>query len=192
MSEQRFYSEDEAQQLLRMAAQSTPTSGMSREELVRAAGELGIPEERILEAESQLVAEREASARAEQDKALRAEFERYYRRKILSQAWGAFSGASIWIMLWAFTGMGYFWPIWVVGWWVVPALGSLVGSLLDPTHKQKAYEKWLAHRNGEPLPSLAEGEESDHDHGYAWSYGFGCSRGRWKRRDWSERRHRRR
>lgn len=190
MSEQRFYSEDEAQQLLRMAAQTTPTSGMSREELVRAAGELGIPEERIVEAESQLLAEREAATKAEEDKALRAEFDRYYRRKMMSQGWGALSGTSIWIMLWAFTGMGYFWPIWVVGWWVVPALGSLVGSLLDPTHKQKAYDKWLAQRNGEPVPTLAEDEDQDHEHGYAWSYGMTCARRR-RKRDWYERRNRR-
>jgi hypothetical protein len=164
---------------------------MSREELVRAAGELGIPEDRILEAEAQLAAEQEANVKAEQDKVLRTEFDRFYRRKNWSQAWAVVSGSSIWIFLWAFTGIGYFWPVWVVGWWVVPALGSLVGSLLDPTHKQKAYERWLAERNGEPLPPLAEGEEQEHEHGYAWSYGMGCSRRRRDRREFIERRRRR-
>src|ERR1700722_17357827 len=176
MSEQRFYSEDEAQRLLRMAAQSTPTSGMSRDELVRAASELGIPEDRILEAEAQLAAERIATEKAEQDKILHSEFDRYYRRKNWSQVWGVLSGSSIWIILWAVTGWGAFWPIWIVGWWAVPALWSLVGSLLDPTHKQKAYERWLAERNGEPLPSLTEDEDHNHEPGYAWSYGMTCSR----------------
>lgn len=51
MPENRFYEEEEAQKILRMASESHFGGGMSREEMLRAAEEAGIPRAAIEEAE---------------------------------------------------------------------------------------------------------------------------------------------
>ena len=70
--EQRFYSEEEAQQILHRATTSVPATGMSREELVRAAGEMGISAEAIERAESEIAAQRHAELSAQEEARLGA------------------------------------------------------------------------------------------------------------------------
>jgi hypothetical protein len=182
MPQSEFFSDEEAQRVLHLAAQITPTTGMSRDELVRAASEMGIPPERIAEAEAQILAERESRIQEQNDRALRSEFQRYYRNKILGQIW-SFAGANVfWIFIWAVCGMGYFWPIWIFGWWGVALLGSVFNSAFNPNHREQAYQKWLARKTGQP--SLAadiedEEEESSHD----WRHHRRRER-RMRRRDW--------
>jgi len=163
--------------VLHMAAQNTPTSGMSRDELIRAAGEMGIPAERIHEAEAQLAAEREARSKEEQDQALRQEFQKDYRTKLLAGVGGFLSANSIFVFIWAFSGAGYFWPIWIFGWWGVALFGNLMSSIFNPEHKEKAYAKWLARRNGE---TVEEDEDESQCHNFEWRRRHKARR----RRDW--------
>ncbi len=56
MPEQQFFQEDEAEQILRVAAsKSAPLGALSREQLIATAAELGITPEVVLAAEKQVV-----------------------------------------------------------------------------------------------------------------------------------------
>ena len=168
--EQRFYTEEEAQQVLHLAARAVPSTGMSRDELVRAASEMGISAEAIEQAEAQLRAEQEQRAREEELAGLRREFNRYYRRRIFDKVVGFVSSNLFFVFLWLFTGGGYFWPIWIFGWWGVALLGSLAQSLFSAEYRERKFERWLAKRNG-IVSDEAEEQEAE--------WGRRRRRGRW-------------
>src|SRR2546421_2198369 len=157
--EQRFYSEEEAQQILHRATTSVPATGMSREELVRAAGEMGISADAIERAESEIAAQRQAELSAQEEARLRREFNRYYRRKTLEHLSGFGSFAGVFVFIWLFSGGGYFWPIWVFGWWGVALIGDVFSMLVNPARKERSYEKWLAKREGKTTTDEPEEDE---------------------------------
>jgi len=150
--EQRFYSEEEAQQILHHATQSVPINAMSRDELIRAAGEMGIAPEAIEKAEAEIAAKREAELSAERDERLRKEFNRYYRGKVFDHMWGFISSNLVFIGIWFFTGAGYFWPLWIFGFWGFSMIGGLGSMLFSGSRREKAYAKWLARRQGLDVP----------------------------------------
>ena len=151
--EQRFYSEEEAQQVLNLASRRASSIGMSREELVRAAAEMGISSEDIAQAESELESKRIQQAQAEETKQLRIEFNRAYRRRAFDKIWGFISGNLIFVFIWYISGGGYFWPIWVFGWWGIAMVGDILNAMFNATHKEKAFEKWMAKKKGILEPS---------------------------------------
>jgi hypothetical protein len=187
MSQQQFYSDEEAQRLLRLAAQNTPTTGMTREELIRAAGELGIPEERFMEAEAQVAAERAAVAQAEENKTLRKQFNREFNRKQWNQVMGLISGNALFIFIWFVSGMGYFWPIWIMGWWGIGVVVNFANAFLNPEYRERAFERWLSKRNGLPPTEGQENEHEEDDNANVCKWDYRVHRHRHKRRwrDWS-------
>jgi hypothetical protein len=143
---QQFYSEDEAQQILQIAAKKSLSDGMSRDELVRAAAELGISESEILKAEHEVQSQRDELMRQQEEFQLKKEFRIYRRRRVLDKIWSFVSANSLFVFIWFFTGMGYFWPIWVFGFWGVTLIGGILQELLNPAETERLYAKWLARK----------------------------------------------
>ena len=108
---QQFYEEDEAEQILRLAASLTSTTGaMSRERLLATAAELGISPEAVEMAEKQFATKKiEVADRAEFDSQQRREFYGHLVTYVIV------NGFLVVVNL--VTGAGYFWAMWpILGW----------------------------------------------------------------------------
>lgn len=139
---QEFYSEEEAEQILRLAAAGSSRGNLSRDEIVRMASELGISPEAVLEAEKQVVQQR-----TNQDIA-RAEVEE--RKKFRKASWVEFwqhlstyaVTNGVLIAIWALTDAGgYFWPKWpLLGWGI--AIASHFFSAISDMASEDSFHKW--------------------------------------------------
>ena len=154
--EQQFYSEDEAHELLHLASQQSISSGMSRDELLRAAMEMGISPEAIQRAEEELQRKREQDIQQEREKELRKEFEKYNRSKFMGNVGSYLSTCTILVAIWFITGRHYFWPGWVIFFWGLSVVPEFFTHFLNTAKKERRYQRWLA-RRGAP-PSGLEGK----------------------------------
>lgn len=142
----QFYSEEEAQQILSMAARESASNSMTHEELVRAAAEMGISSEAIEQAKAEIERQKAGVRAAEEAKALRKE----YRRHKWVQAWsslGGFISATVFFTaLWWITGRGYYWPIWILVWPVINIVSCGISALFPGPKQQRRYERWFEKR----------------------------------------------
>jgi hypothetical protein len=145
--EQSFYNEDEAQEILRLAARDSTSGGMSHDELVKAAGELGIPAEAILNAEQEIKKQRAAQQLEVEEKALRREFDIYQKRRFYKELADCFSMVAICTLVWYFTRSHYFWPMWVMLGGGIGVVSAFSRIFLNPLRKERAYERWQRKRN---------------------------------------------
>lgn len=144
---ERFYTDEQAQEILRMAARSSMGSGaVSHRELLETAAELGIRPEDVFKAENAFL-EQQA---LESD---RKEFRQLKRKEL-------FGGVSRWfslaILLYgiAFVSNGFElkgllmdWPKWPVGIIGIFALKDLIEASVELTfNREAAFEKWRAKR----------------------------------------------
>jgi hypothetical protein len=152
---QDFYQEDEAEAILRLAARRGVTGGMSRDALLRVAGEVGISPDAVEEAERQLAGQRA-------DVELAAEFRRK-QRVDYSERLASFIGTGALLTgIWYFIGHSlFFWP----GIVMVVMAGSLVKDF--PEHffsngssYQQAFAKWKVKRDRKALKAAQEAEGS--------------------------------
>ena len=127
---------------------------MSREELVRLAGEVGISPEAVEEAERQLRGQRE-------DTNLAAEFHRRQRSDFVEKL-ASFLGTNVFMVgIWYVTGRGYFWPAFVI-------LATLIGVISAvPAHffvggssYQQAFTRWKAKRERKALKASQASDET--------------------------------
>jgi len=149
---QQFYEEEEAEQILRLAASLTSTAGaMSRERLLATAEELGISPEAVAMAEQQLAQQKTTQAD-------RIEFDRIRRRDFYGHLLSYVLFNAFLIAVNLMTSPGYFWAAWpILGWGL--GLAFLVAETFFKNSEayQEEFEKWQKKRN-----RRIERQEPDH------------------------------
>jgi ribosomal protein L7/L12 len=148
---QQFYEEDEAEQILRLAASLTSTSGaMSRERLIATAEELGITPEAVEMAEKQLAQQK--TARAD-----RTEFDSMQRREFFGHLLSYILVNGFLIAVNLTTSPGYFWAMWpILGWGLGLAFHFAETFLKNSDGYQEEFEKWRAKKNRRALKSAED------------------------------------
>lgn len=146
-----FYQEEEVDEILRIAAKSPLSGGMSRERLMATAAELGISEQAVLEAEEQMRGQR----REEIEK---REFEKHELHELASALISYVSVNLFLVGIWYFTGRHYFWPIWPILGWGFAIVNDVVETFV-PSERKKQFEKWQKkRRRSANRPETAAGE----------------------------------
>lgn len=140
--EQRFYEEDEAEQILRLAASfSSPTGAMSRERLLATAAELGISPEAVDLAEQQY-------SRQRTDVAERAEFDAIQRREFYGHLASYVIVNVFLVAVNLVTDASYFWAMWpILGWGLGIAFHVVETFFKSSESYREEFEKWQAKRN---------------------------------------------
>lgn len=158
----RFYTDEQAQEILRMAVRTSAGSGaISRNQLLESAAELGIRPEEVIQAEQAYI-EREA---LESDR----ETFRQYKRKDFFGSVSRWLGIGVLLYGIAFLSMGFqvtgllfAWPIWPVGIMGLILVKDSIEYLFDMTFNREAvFDKWRRKRLKEVAP------KSDRDLGSA-------------------------
>jgi len=150
---QQFYEEDEAEQILRLAASLTsPADGaMSRERLLATAAELGISPEAVEMAERQLAGQRSHNAD-------RAEFDAIQRREFYGHLLTYLLVNGFLVVINLFTSSGYFWAMWpILGWGLGLAFHVVETFFKNSDSYREEFEKWQVKRN-----RRAERQNADH------------------------------
>lgn len=136
MPEERFYTEEEANEILRAAQMDPGTSGMSRDELLRSALEAGIPPEAIERAEKQV-------ARGQQSVSDQEAYRRSLHRGLMTQLSSWFGTSILLAGINLMTGIGKPWCLWAIGIWGLVVLKEFVEySLSKPWLDPKKVERW--------------------------------------------------
>lgn len=141
MAGNRFYSDEEAEQILRLAAsKSVNVGGLHRDDLVRSAAELGISEEALAEAELQIVAQRE-------DTELRKEFKSKQRREFMGHFWSYIS-VNLMLVLINVATIGHIsWAKWSIFGWGIGVLLHFFASMIESSDDyQRDFEKFKARK----------------------------------------------
>jgi len=138
---QQFYEEDEAEQILRLAASfASPSGAMSRERLLATAAELGITPEAVEMAERQLAGQKsDAAERKEFDTAQRHEFYGHLVSYVLVNIFL--------VMINLVTDARFFWAIWVIlAWGLFLAFHSVETFFRGSESYREEFEKWQTKR----------------------------------------------
>jgi hypothetical protein len=142
MPEERFYSEEEANQILRKATEHSlaPGGSLTRDELLRSAAEAGIPPEAIERAERELAAKRTD----EQD---RLAYQQNLSRKF-NQSVGSWAGTSVLLFgINLLTGFDHLWCLWPIGIWGFVVLGEMLEYYFTkPWNDVEKLKRWQARR----------------------------------------------
>jgi hypothetical protein len=139
---ERFYDEEEAEAILRVAAGKMPIGGMSRERLLSTAAELGIPPEAVDQAE-QVVTQRR------RDLELRSEFDRHVRQEFASHLISYIVINAFLVILNLITSPRTLWVIWVVlGWGLGVTFHFASVYFKNTDNYESEYTKWKAKREG--------------------------------------------
>lgn len=153
MSQDRF-GEEEAQEILKLAARQSGAAGdVSRQDLHAMGAELGLSEEQI-----------DAAIRSRREHRQLIEDRREFRRHLRSKAWGQMSsGLSFAVLLFGINFLttsnklefGSYWAIWPVGF---VALFSLVGFLESwrPKDREAEFRRWREKRRRREEPPIQE------------------------------------
>jgi hypothetical protein len=149
MNGQEFYEEDDAQEILRLAAQSS-TGKMTREQLVQAAAELGISPDAVAEAEASHLAAKQEKAALEEDRRLREIYRHVWRGAI----WSRFSALAgpllflaviVWFVL--STGGHLWWLIFIGPWGFLKRWSRLFA--FEPF--EQGYQRWRRERDAKVM-----------------------------------------
>ena len=136
MPEERFYTEEEANEILRAAQMDPGTSGMSRDELLRSALEAGIPPEAIERAEKQVALGRQSVSDQEA-------YRQSLHRGLMTQVSSWFGTSILLAGINFMTGFHSFWSAWPIGiWGLVVAKEAIEYSLSKPWLDPQKVEKW--------------------------------------------------
>lgn len=148
MKEDRHFSDQEAEAILREAARidGIAQSSQSRQHLIAAAAELGISEQAVMEAERRVAEQHQLDL----DK---AEFIKHRNGKLMESIW-SFVGTSALLLGINYMTSGFrfnfphMWALWVIGIWGL-CLGSEVVQTLfgNQARQEAAFEKWRKRRN---------------------------------------------
>lgn len=166
----RFYTDEQAQEILRMASHSSMGSGtMSQRQLLETAAELGIRPEDVLQAENAFFEQERLAAD-------RLEFKKHKRREIVREI-SQFISVAVMLYGIAFVMNGFAlrgllqdWPEWPVGIMGIFLIKSTIESSLELTVNQDtAFEKWRRKRD-KKLAAKAEAEVEVNAEAIAASY----------------------
>ena len=140
MPEERFYTEEEANEILRAAQMDPGTSGMSRDELLRSALEAGIPSEAIERAEKQVALGKQSVSDQEAYRQSR-------HRALMTQVSSWFGTSMLLAGINFMTGFHSFWSVWPIGiWGLVVAKEAIEYSLSKPWLDPEKVERWRRRR----------------------------------------------
>lgn len=109
-----YYDENDAEEILRLAARDGGSGRVDKEKLLAMAAELGIPPEAVARAERELVAKKEIDAEAEAEKRDREEFRRRRTRNLVAGASSWLTLSALMVGIWFLSGRGDFWPAWII------------------------------------------------------------------------------
>jgi len=146
MSDQQFYEEKDAEEILRLAARDSTAGGMTRDRLVQTAAELGITPEAVERAERQLVQKREADRIAEEEVELRKQFKAERRRGFMNEIYSFLGTNGMMVGIWWMTGHEYFWPGWLMLAWGIGLVSSFASAFLGKDEDKK-FRRWLRRRS---------------------------------------------
>ena len=142
--EERLYTDEQVQEILRMASQaSLGGGGISSRQLRETAAELGISSEEVLQAE-------QAFLRKQQLEKDQVEFKEYKRKHFLKDV-SSFVSGSVFLYGIAFVTNGQHlsaqllddWPKWPVGFWAIFLIKDAIEYATEMTvNRQAAFEKW--------------------------------------------------
>jgi hypothetical protein len=137
---QRFYEEDEAEQILRRASSlSMPGGAMNRERLLQTAAELGISPEAVELAERQIALERT-------EKTERAEFDTHVRSDFFGHLVSFVCVNGFLVAINLRTG-GYFWAIWPMLAWGLGLAFDFVETFFRGSESyREEFDKWRLKR----------------------------------------------
>jgi len=146
---QEFYKEEEAEAILRFAAQRSANRDISRAKLLATAAELGISPEEVEQAENLLAAQR-----AELES--RAKFERHMKSGFYTHLITYLSVNAFLVLMNVLTGihqLSEFWAAWsILGWGIGLVIHFGVAFWKSSSAYTDEYEKWKAMRGqaGDP------------------------------------------
>ena len=144
MNDDRHYNEQEAEEILKLAAREASAGGMSRQKLLETAAELGISPETVSRAEEQVRLKREVERNEEEDRELRKQFIAEQRSNFVKDFWSYIGVNAGLVGIWFMTGSSYFWPAWVLICW---GMGLLVDFFTTYLSKDEAkYQRWRRRR----------------------------------------------
>ena len=140
---ERVYSDEQAQEILRMAARSSLGSGaVSRIHLLETAAELGISPEEVAHAENEFFERQELES---DRKAFRQQKRKWFFREASQWVSGAvlLYGIALVTSGFQFRGLLDEWPKWPVGFWGLFLIKDMIEYYVDLTVNQEAaFEKW--------------------------------------------------
>jgi len=142
---ERFYDENEAEEILRLAARDGASGRVDKDRLISMAAELGISPEAVERAEAEIVQKKEAERLETIEKAERQEYRRY-RRGVLWSSLGSFFGMSLFFVgIWFFSGHdGGFWPVWIIFPWGFGIFPQIVSVFTGGSDRD--YQRWRRRR----------------------------------------------
>jgi hypothetical protein len=138
---QQFYEEEEAEQILRLAASLTsPAGAMSRERLLATAAELGISPEAVEMAERQFAGKKAEIAD-------RAEFDTIQRREFYGHLLSYVLVNGFLVVINILTSPTYFWAMWpILGWGLGLAFHFAETFFKNSENYREEFVKWQAKR----------------------------------------------
>jgi len=147
MAEQRFYDENEAEEILKLAASRSGnalSNGMSRDSLLASAEELGISPDAVLAAEREIHDRKLAEAD-------RNTFDAEQRSGFMTHLFWYAAVNSF--LAWQAIGQGKNWYLWVLGGWGLGILANLWNVYLKPKAlRDQEFQNWrLAKRQSDQL-----------------------------------------
>ncbi|MCC7230807.1 MAG: 2TM domain-containing protein [Fimbriimonadaceae bacterium] len=145
MSDNQFYNDHEAEEILRLASRDDAVGGMTKDRLIQTAAELGISPDAVLRAEEQLVKKREADRIAEEEKVLREQFTKERRRSFGNDLATYVFTNLLMIGIWWMTGHGYFWPIWVILGWGLGVASDFYTTFFN--QDEAKFQRWKRRRH---------------------------------------------
>jgi hypothetical protein len=154
---QRFYSDEEAEAILLTASQKSQV-GVSRENLLRTAAELGITPEEVDAAEQVLKVQKEE----QEDTTLRKAFGRHMAREFYEHL-TAYVIVNSFLVLLDFATIEWtrlhwcFFPI--IGWGIGIAFSFFEAFNRNGSAYEKAYLKWMKKQKRKAMPSLEQAAE---------------------------------
>jgi len=162
MNGQSFYEESDAQEILRLAAQSS-TGKMTHDQLVQAAAELGISPEAVADAEARHLAAKHEKEALENDQRLREIYRRERRSEVFSRLLSiigplAFMGLILWF---AFSHGGELWWLIFIGPWGFFRKTSRAFAF-EPF--EEGYQRWRASTPGSHQVAITEPPRDRSDH----------------------------
>jgi hypothetical protein len=138
---QKFYSDEDAEAILKLASRTSSDGPISRDKLYQSAAELGISQEAVDQAENALLSERRETGD-------RVAFEKEKRREFFANLGSFGVTAAILASIDYFTSGGFHWFYWVLIAW-----GFGIASDLNRTFNrgsadyQKAFRRWQRKRD---------------------------------------------
>ncbi len=150
--DQRFYSDDEASEILRVASEAAPAGQMSRAELLRAAQEMGLDPAKIEQAEAMIVERKQMAA----DRIL-------YEKSVKQKAFGdlkSYTGTVVTLLLINFFTSGFtfhnMWSLWLIGFMLLWPLSAAAEALVvRPWKDDEKFRRWREQRKRAELAKSA-------------------------------------